>query len=458
MTKNQCNMFDHQSGAMFAPGNDLIKVGSRRWFLQIGLSGLAGLSLPGLLSKKATAAESSRKPQAKSVILIWLSGGPSQIDTWDPKPDAPREIRGPFSPIKTSVSGIQLCEHFPKQAAMMDKLAIIRSMDASASNHTPTTFQAGNPKSRRTNDNRDGGGYPSMGSVAAKFRGPNVPGLPAYVALAPSMVSDIYGAGYLGHQYQPLDGVKSAGRFNLPKGMKTPRLQDRERLRREFDQLRHQVETSDDIAMQDRYVQEAYNMVLNGKVAKAFDISKESESTRTKYGSHSFGQKTLLARRLVEAGVTFITLSDAWGHWDHHGDEVRWGGIEKGLKPMLPIFDHGITTLIDDLDDRGLLDSTLILALGEFGRGPVLTKTNGRGHWTPVMSMLAAGAGIQGGQIIGATDRRGGEITKRCVGPADLGATVFQKLGIDPYSFWTHPSGRPTPLVDGPAAPITELG
>ncbi len=443
----------------FLPGSDLIQAGSRRWCLKVGLSGIAGLSTAAFMQKQAKAAAvAAQRVQAKSVILIWLSGGPSQLDTWDLKPQAPKEIRGPFSPIATSVNGIEICEHFPKQAAMMDKFAIIRSMDASASNHTPTTFQAANPKSRRTNDNRDGGGYPSMGAVAAKFRGPNVTGMPANVALADSMVSDIYGAGLLGHRYEPLDGVKSAGKFEMPKGIEIPRLSDRNDLRLKLDRLKKQADSSPGFLLQERYVQEAYNMVLSGKVSKAFDLNNEPQDVRDNYGRHSFGEKTLLARRLVEAGVTFVTLSDAWGHWDHHGDEVRWGGIVKGLKPMLPVFDHGITTLINDLDQRGLLETTLVLALGEFGRGPVLTKTNGRGHWTPVMSMLVAGAGVPGGQVIGASDSRGGAIEKRRLGPGDLGATVFKKLGIDPYSAWITPSGRPTPLVDGPAAPIEELG
>ena len=444
--------------SMFAPGSDLIQVGSRRWCLKLGLSGLAGLSVPALLQKQAQASASVQsKVQAKSVILIWLSGGASQLDTWDLKPRAPKEIRGPFSQISTSVSGIKICEHLPKQAAMMDKFAIIRSMDASASNHTPTTFQACNPKSRRTNDNRDGGGYPSMGSVASKFCGPNVVGMPAYVALADSMVSDIYGAGMLGHRYEPLDGMKSAGKFDMPQGIQIPRLNDRNNLRQNLDRLKQQADSSSGLALQERYVQQAYDMVLSGDVSKAFDLNREPQAVRDQYGNHSFGKKTLLARRLVEAGAKFITVSDAWGHWDHHGDEVRWGGIVKGLKPMLPGLDHGITTLISDLEQRGLLDSTLVLVMGEFGRGPVISKTNGRGHWTPVMSMLAAGGGVQGGQVIGATDRRGAAIAERRLGPGDLAATVFKKLGLDPYSHWMTPSGRPTPLVDGPASPIEEL-
>ncbi|MCA9118299.1 MAG: DUF1501 domain-containing protein, partial [Planctomycetaceae bacterium] len=242
-----------------------------------------------------------------------------------------------------------------------------------------------------------------------------------------------------------------------PEGIAAARLQDRNRLRTSFDRLRSQVDSSRSLALQDRYVQEAYNMVLSGAAEKAFDISNESDAVRDLYGRHSFGEKSLLSRRLVEAGVPFVMLSDAWGHWDHHGDEVRWGGIEKGLKPMLPVFDHGITTLVSDLEDRGLLDSTLVLVLGEFGRGPVMTKTAGRGHWTQVMSMMVAGGGVRGGQTIGATDRRGGGITDHRLGPGDLAATVFSHMGIDPGDHWINPAGRPIPLVEGEAGRIDAL-
>lgn len=462
------NPFTHQQHhdsssllSKFGPrARDLVTVGSRRWFLQLGLGGLAGLTAAPLLQQQAMGAEGlyTKAPQAKSVIFIWLSGGPSQVDMWDMKPDAPQEIRGPFSPISTNVPGIDICEHMPLQAAMMDKFALIRSMDATASNHTPVTFQAANPKSQRTNKGNDGGGYPSMGSVTAKFRGANAPGMPPYVALADSLAADVYGAGELGHAFEPLDGMKSKGKFDMPQGVKIPRLQDRNQLRQELDRFRQQSETSTGLTFHDRYVKEAYEMVASGKVADAFDISKEPEEVRQRFGTNSFGTKSLLARRLVEAGVTWITMSDAWGHWDHHGDDVRWGGIEKGLKPMLPELDRGITTLVRDLDERGLLETTLVLVVGEFGRGPVINKQAGRDHWTPVMSMLAAGAGVPGGQVIGKTDRRGGEILERRLGPGDLAATVFTKLGVDPHTYWTNNSGRPVPLVEGDAANIEELG
>ncbi|MBL8812615.1 MAG: DUF1501 domain-containing protein [Planctomycetaceae bacterium] len=435
--------------AQFGPSSDpVIQVGRRRWMLQAGLSGIAGLSLPLLLKARAEGASNNRPGSVRSVIQIWLSGGPSQIDMWDMKPDMPPEIRGPFQPIFTCVPGVQICEHMPLQAAMMDKFTLVRSMDAKASNHTPITFQAANPKAQRTEIGRQGGGYPSMGSIAAKFRGPNRSGMPAYVALANSMVADIYGAGDLGQAYEPLDGVRINGKFSLPKGIELARLQDRNSLRTELDRFRRSIDSSVGFQQQDRYTQEAYDLVLGGAAQKAFDLTQEPDEIRNRYGRDSMGEKTLLARRLVEAGVTFVTLSDAWGHWDHHGDEVQWGGIAKGLTPMLPVLDRGITALVSDLENRGLLDSTLVVVIGEFGRSPVMTKTAGRDHWPNVMSFTLAGGGFGGGRVIGATDRRGGEIHETPLGPGDLAATVFRHLEIDPSSHWVNPSGRPVPLVE----------
>lgn len=461
-SKSVSSHHQHHLGAAaaspFAPRPDsLLRVGNRRWMLQAGLSGVAGLSLPALLQSRAQASDTNGTTTRKtSVIMVWLSGGPSQIDMWDMKPDMSSEIRGPFQPISTCVPGIQICEHMPLQAAMMDKFAIIRSMDASASNHTPITFQACNPKAQRTEIGRQGGGYPSLGSVAAKFRGANQPGMPPFVALANSMGADIYGAGDLGQQYEPLDGVNINGKFSMPKGVQINRLQDRDSLRRELDRYRDQVSTSVAFQQQDRYTQEAYDLVLGGSAQKAFDLSQESDEVRDRYGRDSLGEKALLARRLVESGVTFVTLSDAWGHWDHHGDEVKWGGIVKGLTPMLPVLDRGVTALVSDLEQRGLLESTLVVVLGEFGRSPIMTKTAGRDHWANVMSLLVAGGGVKGGQVIGATDRRGGAIQERPLGPGDLAATMLHHLGIDYTGHWTGPSGRPIPLVEN-GQPIAEL-
>jgi len=451
---------EHLDGTARSPfqpaADDLIRVGSRRWFLQTGLAGVAGLTLPGLLQRQAMA--EAKAAGKKSVIMFWLSGGPSQIDMWDPKPHAPKEIRSPFGTIGTKVPGIQLTEHFPLQASIADKLSFIRSVDCRASNHTPITLQAGNPLARRTNDGKDGAGYPSMGSVAAKFHGPNDPDMPAFIGLANSWAADVWGAGHMGPDYEPVKGHELAGKFSLPKGIKVDRLADRNELRREFDRLRRDIDLQQTLERQDGYTQQAFDMVLSGKVQQAFAVDQESAETRATYGKESIGEKALLARRLVESGVTFVLVSGAWGYFDHHGDSVRWKGIEKGLKPLLPRVDRAVYALVTDLEQRGLLDDTLVLMLGEFGRSPRINADLGRDHWTPVMSMVAAGGGANHGQTIGATDSNGGEIKSTPVRPQDLAATVFRHLDIDLASHWTSPQGRPTPIVTEGGKPIAALG
>jgi hypothetical protein len=435
------------------PLSDLVRIGSRRWFLQTGLAGLAGLTLPDLLRCRAAATA----PRKTSVILFWLSGGPSHIDMWDPKPDAPAEIRGPFRTISSRVPGIQVCEHLPLQARIMDKLTVIRSVDCRASDHTPITMQAGNPLARRTNDGKDGGGYPSMGSIAAKFRGPNDPTMPAFVGLADKMRSDVWGAGHMGAAFQPIQGTELAGRLLLPQGINVSRLQDRTELRRQFDHLQQELDTTDTMSRMDGYTQQAVEMVVSGKAQRAFRLEEESDRLRDEYGRDSIGEKALLARRLVEAGVTYVLVSGAWGYFDHHGDEVVWGGIVKGLRPLLPRVDQVVYALVNDLEARGLLDTTLVLMLGEFGRGPVINKNAGRDHWTNCMSMLVAGGGLPAGQVIGSTDHRGYDIKDRRVAPSDLAATVFRHLGIDLNTHWQDPLGRPIPIVTQGGRPIPEL-
>lgn len=437
------------------------RVGRRGWLVQAGLAGLAagsawsrGLAQAG---DESTSGGSASGPR-KSVILFWLSGGPSHIDMWDPKPDAPQEIRGPFGVISTKVPGVQFCEHLPLQASIADKFTVIRSVDCKASDHTPITMQAGNSLARRSNDGRDGGGYPSMGSVAAKFRGPNAEGMPAFVGLADSWVADVWGAGNLGAEYEPVKGNELAGRFSLPTGLTLDRLQDRQSLRQQFDRMRREVDTTQNMARLDHYSAQAVEMVVSGRTQKAFQVDEEAAPLREAYGRDSLGEKALLARRLVESGVTFVLVSGAWGYFDHHGDEVRWGGIEKGLKPLLPRVDQVVHTLIGDLESRGLLDDTLVLMMGEFGRGPVMTKTAGRDHWTNCMSMLVAGGGVPGGQIIGSTDSRGYAIKDRPVKPSDLAASVFRHLGIPTTAHWISAQGRPTPIVTEGGQPLPELG
>jgi uncharacterized protein (DUF1501 family) len=444
------------------PRHDLVRVGSptRRWFLQAGLTGFAGLPLAQLLRAQAQAKGATTGRPASSdrraVILFWLSGGPSHLDMWDPKPDAASQVRGPYGTIATAVPGVRFSEHLPRQAAIMDRLTVIRSMDCSASNHTPITMQAGNPLARRTDDGKDGAGYPSMGSVAARFRGANDPSLPAFVGLADSWVADVWGAGQMGTPFEPVKGTDLAGQFTLPAGVTIDRLRSRDTLRRQFDHLSAAIDGGA-IAKADGYTQRAVAMIASGKARRAFELEREDPRLRDSYGRDSLGEKALLARRLVEAGVTFVLVSGAWGYFDHHGDHVRWGGIEKGLTPLLPRVDQVLAATVGDLEARGLLDSTLVVMMGEFGRAPVINKEAGREHWTNVMSLVLAGGGLRHGQVIGATDRKGHDIAERKVTPQDLAATVFRHLGIDTGAQWLTAQGRPTPIVVEGGRPIAEL-
>jgi hypothetical protein len=456
-----CHNLEHGSALLQPPGADLIRVGSRRWFLQTGIGGLAGLSLPGLLRCRAEG-RAAGAASRKAVILIWLSGGPSQLDTWDPKPDAPGEVRGPFGSIPTKVPGVRVSEHLPRQAAIMDRLALIRSVDCRSSNdHYPAPMQAGNPLAQRSKIDPHIGTHPSMGAVAAKFRGPNDPALPAFVGFADLNLffADVLGASPMGGAYEPADGDKLAGRLTLARGVSVAQAEDRAKLNRQFDRLCRDLDAGDTMARMDHYRRQALEIVLSGKARHAFRVDREPERVRDAYGRNSLGERTLLARRLVEAGVTFVTVSGTFGVFDNHGDDVIWGGIIKGLKPLLPRLDQAVSALVTDLESRGLLDDTLVLALGEFGRSPVFSqrKTGGREHWPNCMSMLVAGGGLAHGQVVGSTDGKGGDVKDAPVTPADLGATVFRHLGIDLGAQWIDPQGRPQSIVTSGGRPIPEL-
>src|SRR5262249_53233700 len=236
------------------------------------------------LSARGARGGAGRGWDKKAVILFWLSGGPSHIDMWDPKPEAPTEIRGPYRTISTKVPGIQVCEHLPLQARIMDKLSIIRSVDCTASNHTPITMQAGNALARRTDDGKDGGGYPSMGSVAAKFRGPNAPAMPAFVGLADSWKADVWGAGHMGGAFEPVTGNELPGRLAIPAGVNVVRLQERSELRRQFDRLERERDAGQQMGSMDRYADMALDMVVSPAVRRAFDIDREPDRVREAYG------------------------------------------------------------------------------------------------------------------------------------------------------------------------------
>jgi hypothetical protein len=344
----------------------------------------------------------------------------------------------------------------------MDRLALIRSVDCRTStDHHPAPMQAGNSVAQRASIETTTATHPSMGSAAARFRGPNDPAMPAFVGIAdpPLWAADVLGAGPLGGNFEPTRADQMAGRLALAKGVSVTRAEDRAELCRQFDSLRRDLDVGDTMARMDHHRRQALEMILSGKAQQSFRVDLESPRTRDHYGRHSLGERALLARRLVEAGVTFVTISGTFGVFDNHGDDVVWGGIVKGLKPLLPRLDQAVSALVTDLEARGLLDDTLVLVLGEFGRSPIFSerKTGGREHWPNCMSMLVAGGGLAHGQVVGSTDAKGGEVKEARVTPADLGATVYRHLGIDLGAQWTDAQGRPQSIVTEGGRPIPEL-
>ena len=454
---------------------------SRRSLLKAGLAGFGGLTLPGLLQAREDGrGKPGRSP--KSVILLWMAGGPSQIDTLDPKPNRPPENRGPFGVIKTKLPGVIVCEHLPKLAGMLHKFTVIRSVDCRESNHEPNTVMQTANKLAEPRTNPEARKYPAIASLVSKFHGPNHPAVPPYVTFMRSR-SHLAFAGYIGKQYDPFvandaarlpvydlvgkdSGTLSGGKmFELPADVPSHRMGDRQSLLRNFDRLRSNVDASGSMAALDKYEQQAVGMLTGGRVRDALDLSKEPAATREKFGKHLWCQQALLARRLVEAGIAFITLDlsyhTASGTWDTHGDNIPpYGGIKKGLTPLLPLFDHLITTLVTDLDQRGLLDQTLVIAMGEFGRTPQLGtqgSTDGRNHWPFVMSMLLAGGGLKHAQVIGSSDKEGGQIQERPVTPGDLAATIYRHFRVPLDSTYADVSGRVLNLLPNGGEPVREL-
>lgn len=433
----------------------------RRGMLKASLAGFAGLALPDLLRYRAAASQSGSR---KSVILLWMAGGPSHIDTWDVKPDAPAEIRGPFGTIETAIPGFRLCEHLPKQAAMMDKLTILRSVDCRFSNHQPNQVIQTANREAAPRVNREGHLYPAIGSIVAKHHGPNQPGLPPYVILNVRDRTHFAWGGFLGKRYDPFIGDNVAKLFQMPAGITPKDMKDRQSLREKFDRIRQEIDLTGSMDAMDRFGQQAVEMIVGQNAQKAFDISREPERIRDRYGSHEWAQKALLARRLVESGVSFVTVDlsnhSASGTWDTHGDNIPpYGGIKNGLGPLLPVFDHVLTTLVSDLDERGLLDEVLVLAMGEFGRTPQIGtqgSTDGRNHWPIVMSVTMAGGGLRHGQVIGETEHDGGHIKSRPITPGDLAATIYRHMGVPLDTTYEDTRGRPRYIVED-GRPIEEL-
>ena len=455
-------------------------VSDRRGMLKASLAGLGGLSLPALLQARS-AQGASQPATGKSVILLWMAGGPSHIDTWDPKPTRPYQNRGPFGVTDTRLPGIQICEHLPRQAAMLDKFTLIRSVNAEHSNHEPNmVFQTANLAAEpRTNPEAEK--YPALASLIAKHHGPNDPSMPPYVTFMKSR-SHLAFAGYLGKQYDPFQGNEAArlpiydlvggntGRmsggdlFQLPSGLNSSRLHDRQSLMREFDRLRRDLDQSGSMEALDTYTSKAIDMVIGQKAQQAFDLTRESPEILDRYGKHLWCQQALLARRLVQAGVTFVTIDlsyhTASGTWDTHGDNIPpYGGIKNGLGPLLPLYDHLVTTLVSDLEQHGLLDKTLVISMGEFGRTPMMgtqDSTDGRNHWPAVMSMALAGGGLRHGQVIGSSEADGAQIKERPVTPGDLAATLFRYFDIPQSTQYLDNRGRPRNVFEQ-GEPISEL-
>jgi hypothetical protein len=427
--------------------------------------GLTVMGRRSMLRAREAALQSGRSaPRQKSVILIWMTGGPSHIDTWDVKPQAPTGIRGPFGVIPTALPGIQFCEYLPKQAAMMDRMTVIRSVDCRFSNHEPNMVMQTANLAAEPRTNREADKFPALASIIARHRADQVRQLPPYVVLNMKSRSHIAWGGYLGHTYDPFLGNDVGRLFELPSGLTTDRLESRARLSTDLDRLRRDLDLDGSMDSTDRFTRQAVELVTGPAARQAFDVSLEPDSVKATYGKHEWARQALLARRLVEAGVSFVTIDlshhGASGTWDTHGDNIPpYGGIWNGLRPLLPVFDHLITTLVSDLGDRGLLDDVLVLAMGEFGRTPQIgtqDSTDGRNHWPVVMSMTVAGGGMRHGQVIGATERDAGQIKERPVTPGDLAATIFQHMGVPRDVTYLDNRGRPRFVIEN-GQPVSEL-
>lgn len=428
---------------------------ARRNFLRIGGLGLAGLTLPQLLRAEA---QSGKGNSNKSIIMVYMPGGPPHQDMYDLKMDAPVEVRGEFQPIPTNVPGIQICEHLPRLAKIADKLAFVRTIVGAKDRHESFQCMTG-----RLNERNPPGGWPELGSVVSKLQGSSDPTLPAYVNLSPKMRHTPYNFGhssFLGYAhtpFSPLGEIRSDLTLN---GVTTERLADRKRLLASMHQLQHAVEASSMADGLDAFQARAFDMLTSDKLLSALDVTQESDKTRERYGKGTdreqgdaaprLNEQFLLARRLVEAGVRVVTLS--YSFWDWHGQNFRYA------KENLPDFDQALSALIEDLDQRGLLQDTTVIAWGEFGRTPRINKDGGRDHWPNVSCAVLAGGGMRTGQVIGATDRLGGEAVSRPVTFQEVFATLYHNLGIDANAV-TVPdlTGRPQYLVDDNAQPMREL-
>ena len=439
----------------------------RRGFVKAGALGMAGLSLPQVLKAESTA-DPAKTSNEKSVIILWQRGGPSQHETWDPKPDAPQDYRGAFGAMSTNVPGIQICDLLPKCAKVMDKFSIIRSLyhtDAGHSAGDQIMFTGYPPNKGNPNENF----YPSCGSIVAEQQGHLNPDLPPYVMI-PKRLPGVDPA-YLGKKYAPFETQADPaveGPFNLPNfslgdSLSLNRLDSRKGLLKSFDDIRCEVDVSGSMEAADGFNQQAFDILTSPKARDAFDLDAEPRKLRERYGFMpaykaptpdrcgvpAWSQRMLLARRLVEAGVRLVTVDLRW--WDTH---VK--GYESMRDGFLPRWDQAYSALLQDLEDRGLSDNVMVVAWGEFGRTPKVNSTGGRDHYPNVFSASVSGGGIQGGRVIGESDSKGAEPKERPVQPQEVLATMYRHLGIDYNKHYLDHGGRPVPVLPF-GVPIAEL-
>jgi hypothetical protein len=436
---------------------------TRREILRVGAVSALGLTLTDFMRLRSAAAAPQRDV---SCILIWLDGGPSHLDTFDLKPDAPIEVRGEFRPIATNVPGIQICEHLPLTAQQMDRVAVLRSLTSSLGDHdTASQFMlTGTPPSPSVE-------HPSYGAVvayetlSAPRSGPGArsqePGaaLPPYVIVPALRASAGSGAGFLPARCRPfaIGGDPSRAEFRvqdlfLPEEVTSGRLDRRRAFLKAMDAFSRAVESGPATQGRDAAFEQAYRLITSQEAKQAFDLTREPQAMRDRYGRHRLGQSCLLARRLIEAGSRFVTVTDTG--WDHHQNVFR--AMREGFPGKLPGLDKAYSALLEDLRQRGLLASTLVLLMGEFGRTPKVNSAGGRDHWPRASFVCLAGGGVRGGQVIGATDARGEAPDERPLTPQDLACTIYALLGIDAGKEYLTPDGRPIRLVTG-GAPIREL-
>lgn len=435
------------------------RVDDRRAFLRVGTLGATGLSLSQLLRHESVMAASGVQPQREnSVIILWMRGGPSHIDMWDPKPEAPEEFRGEFGTIDTSVPGIQVTDMLPKTASIMHKWSIIRSLnhhDAGHSTGDQICFTGYNP-----GPNPDENIHPSCGSIVAEQLGDRRRDLPAYVMI-PKMVPGT-GSAYLGVSYKPFEtgadpaqpGPFQMKNFAVAEGLTVDRLGERRNLLGGLDRIRRDLDSRGQMEALDRFGQRAWDILASPAAQRAFDLDAEPAELREQYGfmpafdpgaanrcgAPAWSQRMLLARRLVEAGVRLVTVDLRW--WDTH--VLGFDSLRRGF---LPRWDQAYTALINDLEARGLLESTLVVAWGEFGRTPRVNKDAGRDHYPNVFSAALAGGRVKGGRVVGASDSNGAFPRENPKPPHDVLATIYQHLGIDTRKAYLTASGRPVPVL-----------